>query len=129
VASPPEFGNLLFEHRKRAGLTQRQLADLIGVDYTYISKIEAGRTPPPARETIERAATVLSLSAAQCDELLLAAEKVPSDVAQLFAEEPKVMQLFRTLHAAPEGERGQLVERFLRSARKESKARGDGGSQ
>jgi DNA-binding XRE family transcriptional regulator len=37
---------LVREARKRLGLTQRELAEKIGVNYTYISKIENGHSRP-----------------------------------------------------------------------------------
>lgn len=37
-----EFGKRIQESRKKAGLTQEQLADLMGVDRTHITKIEGG---------------------------------------------------------------------------------------
>jgi HTH-type transcriptional regulator, competence development regulator len=117
----------MFEHRKRAGLTQRQLADHMGVDFTYISKIEADRTPPPALETIERAASALNLNSSQRDELLLAAERLPSDVAQLLVGEPKVLQLFRTLQESPDRARGELVEQLIRRVRTANRTDKSGG--
>lgn len=37
-----EFGKRIQESRKKAGFTQEQLADLMGVDRTHITKIEGG---------------------------------------------------------------------------------------
>lgn len=47
--------------RKAAGLTQRELADAVGVDFTYISKIETGQTEGygPSRKLAARLSTVL----------------------------------------------------------------------
>ncbi|MBO1076889.1 helix-turn-helix domain-containing protein [Roseomonas marmotae] len=46
-----EAGEWLREQRERAGLSQRQLAQMIGVDYyTFISQVESGRGRiPPDR--------------------------------------------------------------------------------
>jgi transcriptional regulator with XRE-family HTH domain len=47
------FGALLREARKAAGLTQLELAEKTGVvDHSYISTIERGTAPPPARDKI-----------------------------------------------------------------------------
>ena len=44
------FGELLREARKSAGLTQQAIADKVGVDDSYISKMEKGVFEPPSRE-------------------------------------------------------------------------------
>ena len=46
------FADLLREARQRAGLTQEELAKQVGIDPSYISKIERGIYPPPARDKI-----------------------------------------------------------------------------
>ncbi len=38
-----EIGKIVFEHRKKAGLTQKQLADIAGVGKTVIYDIEKGK--------------------------------------------------------------------------------------
>lgn len=37
--------NLLIERRKLLGHSQQDVADLVGIDRSYYSKIEAGHTP------------------------------------------------------------------------------------
>ena len=46
-------GELVREGRKRAGLTQRQLADRAGTTQSAIARLEAGRSTP-SLETVER---------------------------------------------------------------------------
>ncbi len=75
-----DFGTKLKELRKLAGLSQRQLADRIGVNFSYLSKIESGKMPPPSEQIIMRLAEVLDT---EKDELLTLAGKIPSDIAQL----------------------------------------------
>lgn len=71
------FGEILREKRRSAGVSQRKLAELAGVDFSYISKIENGRIPAPAAETIIRFAGHLDCPA---EELLAAANKMPDSV-------------------------------------------------
>ena len=50
------FGERLREARRAAGFNIHDFADLIGVDFTYVSKIETGVMPPPSEETLLRIA-------------------------------------------------------------------------
>jgi transcriptional regulator with XRE-family HTH domain len=55
------FANQLRNTRIRAGLTQMKLANLVGVDNSYISKIERGIYNPPARDKVLAMAEVLGI--------------------------------------------------------------------
>lgn len=44
VRNGADVGRAIAALRSRAGLTQRQLGDLAGLDAAYVSKIESGRT-------------------------------------------------------------------------------------
>ncbi len=46
------FGSALRERRHQAGLSQQQLATRVGLDISYISKVENGRVGSPAADTI-----------------------------------------------------------------------------
>jgi transcriptional regulator with XRE-family HTH domain len=72
-----DFGTVLREKRRASGLSQRQLAEKVGVDFSYISKLENGRLPAPAAETVGRLAEAL---ACPVEELLSAAKKMPADL-------------------------------------------------
>src|SRR3972149_3210870 len=75
-----EFGSSLRNLRKQAGLSQRDLAEKVGIDFSYLSKIENGVMSPPSQEVILRLAEVLD---ADRDELLTLAGRVPFDIAQI----------------------------------------------
>lgn len=75
-----EFGEKLRELRIKACLTQRQLADKVNIDFTYLSKIENGVLPPPSEKVILRLAEVLNTDK---DELITLAGKIPTDIAQM----------------------------------------------
>lgn len=70
------FGPLLRKLRIAAGRTQRQLADDVGVDFSYLSKIETEKLPPPSEDKILIIARVLKQDT---ETLLRAARRVPSD--------------------------------------------------
>ncbi len=85
-----EFGTRLRDLRKKAGLSQRELADRIGVNFSYLSKIESRVMPPPSEQVIHRLAEVLDTDR---DELLLLAGKIPADIAQMLKNQEVVKSL------------------------------------
>ena len=86
-----EFGSRLRELREEAGLSQRELADRVEINFTYLSKIENGVMPPPSEAVILKLVEVLN---ADRDELLTAGGKVPSDITQILKDR-EVMQSLR----------------------------------
>jgi len=73
------FGTTLRERRRAAGMSQRELADRTGLDFSYISKMENGHIPPPAADTVVLIAKTLN---APPEELLALTGKIPSSVQQ-----------------------------------------------
>jgi len=71
------FGTKLREYRRRVGMSQRELARRIGRDFSYISKVENDRLPPPAADTVVKICEVLNI---EPNELLALTGKLPSDV-------------------------------------------------
>ena len=56
------LGKKIRQLRKKRGYTQDKLAEITGIDYKYIQKIE-GKKPPAIRiDTIEKLAKALSVS-------------------------------------------------------------------
>src|SRR5260370_22816640 len=77
------FGERLRLVRKERGLTLRQLAAGVGVDFTYLSKIENGRfSYTPAVDTIRELARVLKVDSL---ELLRLANKLPKELEPMNA--------------------------------------------
>lgn len=87
-----DFGAILREKRRVAGLSQRKLAALVQVDFSYISKIENNRLPPPSGETIVRLAEAIQVPA---EELLAAAKKIPHAVGGEVVGEPSAQRFLR----------------------------------
>lgn len=73
------FGQYLRQLRKAKGVSQRELAEKSGIDFTYLSKLETGVRPPPSAKTVVALANVLD---ADIDELLGAAKKIPSNLLE-----------------------------------------------
>jgi transcriptional regulator with XRE-family HTH domain len=72
------FGAKLKRYRQQAGVSQRELASRIGTDFSYISKIENDRLPPPAADTVIKICKALDIE--ETSELLALTGKLPSDV-------------------------------------------------
>jgi transcriptional regulator with XRE-family HTH domain len=88
------FGQRIRALRKELGLSQRDLAQRVGIDFTYLSKIENSRGEPPSEAVIKRVATELR---ADAHELIVLAGKIPSDLARVLAEHPEELTHLRRL--------------------------------
>lgn len=97
------FGQRLRELRLAMNFTQRDLAEQVavrlkeedrgGFTFTYLSKIENDRLPPPSAAAIRQLAAVLG---ANVDDLLALAGKPPSDLGQTLKESPAARAFFRS---------------------------------
>jgi transcriptional regulator with XRE-family HTH domain len=81
------FGGLLSRHRRRAGLTQEELAEQAGVSVPTIGNLERGGYPP-RRSTVDMLVTALHLPAGEADELRTAARRMRADDEADDAPEP-----------------------------------------
>ena len=86
------FGQRLQELRREAGVSQRDLAAQVGVDFSYISKVENDRLPPPAADTVVKICAILQVPS---DELLALTGKVPSDVKEMLGSSSSAQQFIR----------------------------------
>ena len=77
------FGKKLQALRRTKGISQRELAERVGVDFSYISKVENDRLPPPAAETIEKICSELDVPT---EELMGLTNKLPTDLRQMLVE-------------------------------------------
>lgn len=89
------FGQILRELRRSKGVSQRELAGIVGVDFSYISKVENDRLPPPAADTIVRICEALGILP---DRLLAGTGKVPTEVRQMISGSPSALQFMREAH-------------------------------
>ena len=97
-----EFGERLRELRKQAGISQRELAESVGIDFTYLSKIENNRVEPPREVVIRKIshelASKLKIDEKKlADELTTLAGKVPFDVAEILSKNPLALAQLRSL--------------------------------
>jgi transcriptional regulator with XRE-family HTH domain len=87
------FGQRLRELRKAKNLSQRELADRVKLDFTYLSKIENKKMPPPSADAIEKLAKELD---ANTDELLALAGKVPQDLGDTLKSSEGARMFYRS---------------------------------
>ena len=86
------LGVRIRELRRSHNLTQRRLADLAGVDFTYLSKIENDRLEhSPSIKTLRDLAKILEVDELELMEL---ADKVPL-VFQSITRSKEAMRFFR----------------------------------
>jgi transcriptional regulator with XRE-family HTH domain len=74
---------LLAEHRAAKGLSQRELADLAGLEQSLIAKSESGTRTPAGADEVLVLASALALSQRERDDLLAAAGFWPAAFLQL----------------------------------------------
>jgi HTH-type transcriptional regulator, competence development regulator len=83
------FGALLRERRRAAGVSQRDLAAKAGLDFSYISKLENDRVPPPAADTIVTLCRILGYAP---EDLLAAGGKLPQDTHEAVSTSPAAQE-------------------------------------
>lgn len=99
------FGKYVREVRERRrsedrAFSVRQVAQRIGVEPAYLSKIEREQVAPPSEDTIRRLAAELG---EDCDLLLAMAGKVSTDLQEIILRRPQLFaDLLRQLKKAPD---------------------------
>jgi HTH-type transcriptional regulator, competence development regulator len=98
----PSFGQLIRQARKNKGYSQRELAELVHLNFTYLSKLENDRAEhSPSEEVIRALAQHLELP--NVEELMYLAGRMPQCDRELLRQNYKVMpELFRKLREDPE---------------------------
>ena len=111
-----EFGKYLRKARERrladdTAFSVRQLAGRVGVEPSYLSKVERGQQPPPSEQTIAALARELN---EDVDVLLAMAGKVSGELQAIIRRRPKLFaELIRQLKDMP----NHAVLRLVREVR------------
>jgi transcriptional regulator with XRE-family HTH domain len=108
------FGTLVRRERKAREIGLREMAKIIGVSPTYLSKVERDEFRPPAEDKVKAIAKIIGRDA---DELLALAGRVASDLADVIKRHPREMATF--LRAA----NGLTAEEMARLARQLQEAK------
>ena len=85
------FGALVRRERQAREIGLREMAKMIGVSPTYLSKVERGDFPPPAEDRVKAIAKIIGRDP---DELLALAGRVASDLTEIIKRHPREMASF-----------------------------------
>ena len=92
-----KFGDRIRDLRKSKNLSQRALGDMVGVTFTYISKVENEKLDfgdYPSEDLIRKLAEALGTDV---DELFLLAKKIPAQIRQRVMERPDAFRKIASL--------------------------------
>ena len=90
----------------------REMAKMIGVSPTYLSKVERDEFPPPAEDKVRKIAEIIKCDA---DDLLARAGRVSTDITDIIKRHPvELAALLRTTKGLTSGD----IARLARQARK-----------
>ena len=112
--SGERFGEFVRREREAKGIGLREMAKMIGVSPTYLSKVERDEFPPPVEDKVRAIAKIINCDA---DELLARAGRVSSDLSDIIKRHPRDMAaLLRTT-------KGLTAEAIAKLARQVQRAK------
>lgn len=86
------FGQVLKQIRREKRVSQRELANGVGVDFSYISKIENDRLPPPSADTIMKICKILDVPS---EVLLAQSGKVSSGIKEVISSSEEAIRFLQ----------------------------------
>lgn len=102
-----KFGEFMRRKREEKEIGLREIAKMIGVSPTYVSKVERDEFPPPAEDKVRLIAGVIGCDV---DDLLARAGKVATDLSDIIKRNPvEVAALLRTTKGLTADELTQLA--------------------
>ena len=112
--SGEKFGEFVRRERVAKEIGLREMAKMIGVSPTYLSKVERDEFPPPVEDKVKAIAKIINCNA---DELLARAGRVSSDLSDIIKRHPRDMAaLLRTT-------KGLTAEAIAKLARQVQRAK------
>ena len=110
--SDEKFGAFIRARREAKEIGLREMAKMIGVSPTYMSKVERDEFSPPAEDKVRLIAEVIDCDV---DELLARAGKVASDLSEIIKRNPvELAALLRTTN----GLSADDIQRIARNVQK-----------
>lgn len=109
------FGKTLQRIRVAKGMTQREVAHEMGMDYSYFSRLENDRFDSnPTRETIDKIAEALKCTDEERGDLLAQAGRLNEDmekVARIASKRPELGQLFQAAVKLSPGKIDEILKK------------------
>src|SRR5256885_10226343 len=94
VSEKEKFGEFVRRERKAKEVGLREMAKMIGVSPTYLSKVERDEFSPPVEDKVRAIAKIIGCDA---DELLARAGRVSTDISEIIKRRPvELAALLRT---------------------------------
>jgi transcriptional regulator with XRE-family HTH domain len=105
--SGEKFGEFVRREREGKEIGLREMAKIIGVSPTYLSKVERDEFPPPAEDKVKAIAQIIKCDT---DELLARAGRVSSDLSDIIKRHPRELAaLLRTTEGLTVGDMAKLA--------------------
>ena len=112
--SGEKFGAFVRRHREAREIGLREMAKMIGVSPTYLSKVERDEFAAPAEDKVKAIAKIIDCDA---DDLMARAGRVSSDLADIIKRHPvELAALLRTT-------KGLTADEMTKLARQVQKAK------
>jgi transcriptional regulator with XRE-family HTH domain len=107
-----KFGAFIRREREGKEIGLREMAKMIGVSPTYLSKVERDEFPPPVEDKVKAIAKIIECDA---DDLLARAGRVSRDISDIIKRHPvELTALLRTT----KGWTADDIARLARQAQK-----------
>jgi len=106
-----KFGAFIRREREAKEITLREMAKMIGVSPTYLSKVERDEFVPPAEDKVRKIAEMIGCDA---EELVALAGRVPLELSEIIKQHPhrhELTALLRTTKGLTAEEMSKLVRR------------------
>src|SRR3954463_5105820 len=115
AGSGEKFGAFIRRKREAKELGLREMAKMIGVSPTYLSKVERDEFSPPAEDKVRAIAKIIECDA---DDLLARAGRVSTDITDIIKRRPvELAALLRTTKGLSGDDIARLARQAQRSRR------------
>jgi ribosome-binding protein aMBF1 (putative translation factor) len=111
--SAAKFGEFVRREREAKEIGLREMAKMIGVSPTYLSKVERDEFKAPAEDKVRAIAKIIGCDA---DDLLARAGRVASDLSDIIKQHPRELSaLLRTTKGLTSEDMAKLVRQAQRA--------------
>ena len=108
VSGRAKVGAFIRRERQAKEIGLREMAKMIGVSPTYLSKVEREEFPPPAEDKVKAIAKIIGCDP---DDLLARAGRVSSDISDIIKRHPvELAALLRTTKGLTANDIAQLAK-------------------